>query len=71
MAEERSTLSVSGRAGLQMPGVKSRRREDMSQKALGLGRKSQEGPEVWQGWGQMMELYMQGPCRKRVTPWTV
>lgn len=49
MAEERSTLSVvSGRAGLQIPGVKSRR-EDLSQKALGLGRRPQEGPEVWQG----------------------
>jgi len=40
----------------------------MSQKDLGLRRGSQEGPEVWQGWGQMMELYMQGSCRKRVTP---
>ena len=39
----------------------------MSQKALCLRRGSQEGPEVW----QMMELCMQGPCRKRVTPWVV
>lgn len=64
MAEETIKHSlVLGRAGFQMPGVKSRRREEKSQKALGLRRGPKEGPGS-EGL-QMMEVCMLGSQREK------